>query len=958
VKNLYIGFYTEGIPFDGTTIFNKSLGGSETAMYYMAYHFAKMGCTVTVFCKCTKEGVYEGVRYVDVANYQSVVGIMSFDVFIVSRMYQAFRMPIRSKLNILWNHDTPVNVQGLAEHSWNIDWMFFVSEYHKKLYEEALPVFKEHMIASRNGIDSILINNSTIGVKKQPLQFIYGSRPERGLLRLLLDVWPAIIKKYPTAILNLCGYSLDSTMIQIPEQIKELYLKIDELIQKTPNIIQHGSLKKSDYYKLLAKCTAMLYPSDFPEVYCINAHESIACGTPFVGSDDFSLRTPTQWGGGILVKRDENYVVNFIEAVDRSINYDPKEMIKARDDSRRFGDWSTIAKEWDEFFDKVFAERWNKDQDGIIRNLITYSDLEMATALDPSHPLVIEHTERLHRTVAQDYSDDTVDHYPVERMSKAAYLLLHTSKEEPQTPEILDVGCGVGAFGVGFLSQCPKASYTGIDYSDGVLNMAINKFSKTTYDTKFIKADALEEISKPEYKGAFDMVFAGEFIEHFLGPEKIVTLLESCVKDGGSFCFTVPQGAWEYLSWHKEIRNYHCQHYEYSDLVDMFGHKPDFQLTWIPSMLHARGERCGNFIVCYTKDIDHPIKSRNLEAKKRTRPYQGISLCMITKDEEDNIGRCLKSMVECVDELILVDSKSKDTTLEIVNRVWYKPKTIINIDWPDDFSVARNISVGPAKEKWILWMDADEVLVNPYAMHKYLDTNMYEGYVIRQNHLILDMKDIKPDVPVRLYRNNEKYKFYGKIHEQVQSDWDVYPKPTLILPDVDVVHYGYLSERVRREKCANRNLAMLLQDRKENPQREMGLILLQRDYLNLTNWYLESNNGLSQKNIDYLRMVVKIHYDKFMNEKHQYHKYSDTFTQSALKMLGQRGITTSENSGDAIPFEAALGLSVSFAGVEKDPPKTTRWFPNGKEFEEYMQDKAKKANEALNKVLREVRHAN
>ena len=84
-----------------------------------------------------------------------------------------------------------------------------------------------------------------------------------------------------------------------------------------------------------------------------------------------------------------------------------------------------------------------------------------------------------------------------------------------------------------------------------------------------------------------------------------------------------------------------------------------------------------------------------------------ISLCMIVKNEEIHIARCLESVADLVDEIIIVDTGSTDRTVDIVSKYTSK---IYSYPWKDDFSAARNESFSKATMDYCMWMDADDVL--------------------------------------------------------------------------------------------------------------------------------------------------------------------------------------------------------------------------------------------------------
>ena len=85
-----------------------------------------------------------------------------------------------------------------------------------------------------------------------------------------------------------------------------------------------------------------------------------------------------------------------------------------------------------------------------------------------------------------------------------------------------------------------------------------------------------------------------------------------------------------------------------------------------------------------------------------------ISLCMIVKNEEDVLARCLESAAELVDEIIIVDTGSTDRTREIAACFTDK---IFDFPWRDDFAAARNESFSHATMDYCLWLDADDVLL-------------------------------------------------------------------------------------------------------------------------------------------------------------------------------------------------------------------------------------------------------
>ncbi len=85
-----------------------------------------------------------------------------------------------------------------------------------------------------------------------------------------------------------------------------------------------------------------------------------------------------------------------------------------------------------------------------------------------------------------------------------------------------------------------------------------------------------------------------------------------------------------------------------------------------------------------------------------------VSLCMIVKDEEDVLERCLESAADLVDEIVIVDTGSTDRTREIAERFTDR---VYDFTWADDFAAARNYAFSLAEKDYCMWLDADDVLL-------------------------------------------------------------------------------------------------------------------------------------------------------------------------------------------------------------------------------------------------------
>ena len=195
-----------------------------------------------------------------------------------------------------------------------------------------------------------------------------------------------------------------------------------------------------------------------------------------------------------------------------------------------------------------------------------------------------------------------------------------------------------------------------------------------------------------------------------------------------------------------------------------------------------------------------------------------ISLCMIVKNEEKNLKRCLMSVKPVVDEIIIVDTGSSDNTKQIAKNFEAK---IFDFPWTYNFSDARNFSLSKVCAKWILVLDADEVIsafdherlrkvvLNSsstqiaYRMitRNYVNSTGTIDWIANDGRYIVEEAGSGwfPSEKVRLFPNNSQIQFKGAVHEMVEDS-------LLMLGmeikqcDIPIHHYGKLSAEETRTK--------------------------------------------------------------------------------------------------------------------------------------------------------------
>ncbi len=185
-----------------------------------------------------------------------------------------------------------------------------------------------------------------------------------------------------------------------------------------------------------------------------------------------------------------------------------------------------------------------------------------------------------------------------------------------------------------------------------------------------------------------------------------------------------------------------------------------------------------------------------------------LSCCIIAKNEERNIERCLKSIVTASHEIILVDTGSTDHTIDIANKYGVK---VIETKWKNDFSMARNISLDNASGDWVLFIDCDEELHknSRKRIKEIIQNSDLEAYQVRVNN-ILNNKNTVNASSIRLFRNREIFRFRGKIHEQISySILENFDLKSIGESDICLIHYGYDNNNSNINAKIKRNLEVL-----------------------------------------------------------------------------------------------------------------------------------------------------
>ncbi len=147
-----------------------------------------------------------------------------------------------------------------------------------------------------------------------------------------------------------------------------------------------------------------------------------------------------------------------------------------------------------------------------------------------------------------------------------------------------------------------------------------------------------------------------------------------------------------------------------------------------------------------------------------------ISLCMIVRDEEHTLGRCLDSVAGVADEIFVVDTGSVDGTKAVAESHGAR---VVDYPWGDDFAAARNYSFGQATKDYMLWLDADDVVLpEDRAKLLHLKETLDPGVdvVSMDYHIAFDGagNPINSVRRWRLVRRDSDFRWVGVVHEDLE----------------------------------------------------------------------------------------------------------------------------------------------------------------------------------------------
>jgi glycosyltransferase involved in cell wall biosynthesis len=222
-----------------------------------------------------------------------------------------------------------------------------------------------------------------------------------------------------------------------------------------------------------------------------------------------------------------------------------------------------------------------------------------------------------------------------------------------------------------------------------------------------------------------------------------------------------------------------------------------------------------------------------------------ISLCMIVKNEESTLGKCLESISSVVDEIIIVDTGSTDHTKKIARSF---TSLVYDFHWIYDFSAARNFAFAQATKDYILWFDADDFLLKEdqaklVSLKKEL-VDSIDSVTMIYNYAFDEFGNVTTSLRRnRLVKRSKNFQWVGPVHEYLNVSGNIKHSDIVVTHTRTHGHSGrnlaIFENRVTRgETFSPRDLYYYGNELMDNQQYEKALIIYEK--------FIKEKNGWSE----------------------------------------------------------------------------------------------------------------
>lgn len=358
-----IFFYQpHSIAFDGRTPRTRGLGGTESAIVYLAEALSRRGHRVVVLAHCEEPGVYHGVEYARWETMPSRAVADRPDVLVAVRDWQTIGQTRFAPLQIFWTGDAFdqqfVRTLANTEQRGQVDFFMLQSEWHEKTFHTHHGVPAWQVLRTRLGSAASAsdVPVQEVGGTRRPRRLAYASTPFRGL-DVLLDLFPRIRAACPDAELDVFSSMKVYGMNAADDEATygALYAKA-----RQPGVRLVGTVPQFELARRLTEARILAYPNHYAETFCIAAIEAEAAGCAVVTTRLGAL-PETVGDGGLCLPgdpQDAAYQDAFVAACVRLLTDDEAWTAMSRRALDRAWDkytWPAIAGEWEAYLRAALA---------------------------------------------------------------------------------------------------------------------------------------------------------------------------------------------------------------------------------------------------------------------------------------------------------------------------------------------------------------------------------------------------------------------------------------------------------------------------------------------------------------------------------------------------------------------------------------------------------------------------
>ena len=385
-----------GLPYDGTTLYKKGIGGSESSIISVARELAKLDFSVTIFNDNNKEGasegVYDGVEYCEIKrlrerefNFDIVISQRTVVPFTPQHLYEQVKQPPPrdhdfstwrqvqrpGQLKILWLQDTfcwgdhileELVVKGYINELFTLsDWHTAYTTHNQHGPRRNVEVLKRHIFQTRNAMNRWI---EWVDIKKKdPNLFVYNASVTKGMVPLLERIWPRLKQQLPNARLKIIGGYYKFPDEPLNEQ-GHTVIRLQKMYENDPSVEFTGIIPQPQIAEIVANASYMIYPGAFPETSGIATLEAINYNTPVIGTRFGAMEETATEAASYMIDyaiepnglfpniNVEQQVDKFINTVLRVVHnpYLHQQKQYACNAVKDVSTWDTVALQWKQHF--------------------------------------------------------------------------------------------------------------------------------------------------------------------------------------------------------------------------------------------------------------------------------------------------------------------------------------------------------------------------------------------------------------------------------------------------------------------------------------------------------------------------------------------------------------------------------------------------------------------------------